>query len=577
MAAPQAAGFGAGAGLTQVVQEGPDRYRATFANGNSIPLIGQAGKNLFEKQQAAIALSQPRAQPTSPEQVAPAPAPTQPGERVGSTVVSAPQPGQAEPEAPAAPAPEQQQAGPQSLGYTMKSVDPATGKETEGEAFRMPDGSIGVFKAPTRGSPGGLTPLGKQTMEQYAEAQTMAAQHSAKASEFQQVGVDLAVKDAQAQQAYLEERRVQAMLEARDAAEEEAAIQQKVAGLEASYEKARQDFANARVDPDRYVKSKPGGNWLLGLSAALGAFGATLGRTSNFAMDFINARIADDVRSQEAEINVKGRDADNQLAQLTRSMGDLSLAKKAYRQLKLEEATIEGQRVAGQFKGQQIANTAAMVAEQAAAEGIRAGQEKSQAFVEKVMKDKLYFRQGSAGSPGGFMKPQLGGVQNVKDLHKEEAGEAGSAKSLSNERTAQMAGDASIIALGKDILANPVAQGDSDIFEAEGSIRSKVPLVGPALAPSEFKKYEQDLQKWQNLRIKAITGAGLSEQEAVRIAKGEVGENKAVNRVRQGVNAGMDEAVVRLRTNFAALTPEQQQQMLNTLPPAARDAVLGKR
>lgn len=412
MAAPQAAGYGAGAGLTSVVPDGQGFYRATFANGNTVRLGGQTGQKLYDQQQAAIALSQPRDQPTAPEQVAPAPAPSRPGERVGSTVVGAPRGGQAEPAA----APEAEQTGPVKLGYTMKAIDPATGKEFEGEAIRQQDGSIGVFRAPTRGSPGGLTALGKQTMAQYAQAAVASGEHSAKAAEAQQIGVDIAVQDAEARQAFIQKQQELNLLEQHRQQDEERELQEKVSNLNAKYDLARQTFADARADPTRIGRG--GKKWLFGLSAALGAFGAGLARTPNFAMDFINARVADDIRSQEAEINVKGRDADNQLATLTRSLGDLKLAKTAYRQLKLEEASLEGQRIAGQFKGQAIAANAMMVAEQAAAEGIKVGEQRSREFVEHVMKEKLYYRQGSAGSAGGIFSPQLGQIQAGQNLEK---------------------------------------------------------------------------------------------------------------------------------------------------------------
>ena len=102
-----------------------------------------------------------------------------------------------------------------------------------------------------------------------------------------------------------------------------------------------------------------------------------------------------------------------------------------------------------------------------------------------------------------------------------------------------------------------------------------MPIIGSAITHPKFKEYEQDLQNWTNRRIKFLTGAGMAESEAIRIARGEVGENKAVNRVRQGVQAGMGEAATRLKANFATLPPEQQQQLFKQLPPGVQQMLRG--
>ena len=571
MAAPQAAGYGAGAGLTSVVQEGPGRFRATFANGNSIPLTGQTGQNLYDKQQAAVALSQPREQPTTPEQVAPAPQPSVPGERVGTTVVSEPQGGQAEPETAA-----QEQTGPVSLGYTMKSVDPTTGKEVEGEAFQMPDGSIGVYQAPRAGSPGGLTALGKQTMAQFAQSQLSAGEHGAKAAQAQQIGVDLAVQDAEARQGFIEEQKIQTQLELQKQADEEAAIQQKVAGLEASYQKASEAFRSARIDPDRYVKSKPGGNWILGLSAALGALGAGLARTPNFAMEFINARIADDVRSQEAEINVKGRDADNQLAGLTRALGDLKLAKTSYRQLKLEEASYEAQRVAGQFKGQQIANNALMVAEQSAAAGALESEKRVREFNEHVFKEKLYFRQGSAGTRGGFTRPQLGGVQAVKNLVTEKTDkELARAEAraelhpVESGRTEKISAFAAGIDSALRITQQLEKRGVTDDVYDD-------PQAGPLDRLSGMED-NADLRRdttrlasgYQAARGKSDKDAELAEQDAIGSGSGRDRYKSA--------QAAVESFAHKAREELVTLPPNKQQELLAGMSPEARAAITGQK
>jgi hypothetical protein len=602
----------AAGGIVSVTPVGPGQYKTDFANGNSVLLTGAEGENQFNRFQAAQSLAMgpgavagpgagpepgegpgilsgianragqalkainPLVNPTGAvaDATAAAMAPDAPKERVGKTTLDAPtaQPAPGGPTVPAsaqAAAPGAESAGPVPLGYTMKAVDPATGKDIEGEAMKMPDGSIGVYRAPTRGSPGGLTSLGKQTMTQYGEAQQLAAEHSAKAAEAQQIGVDLAVQDAEARNAFVEEQKLQAQLEMQKQADEEAALQQKLVGLETSYETARQEFASARVDPDRYVKSKPGGNWILGLSAALGAFGAGLARTPNFAMEFISGRIADDMRAQESEINVKGREADNQLANLTRSLGDLKLAKTAFRQIKLEEAAYEAQRVAGQFKGQQIANNARMVSEQAAAEGIRAGEERSRSFVEHVMKDKLYYRQGSAGSAGGFLRPHLGGVQDVKTLQTPPKGPGAEAEARPVEggRTEKISAYAAGITAALKVQENLEKRGvAADTFDD--------PATG---AVDRVKNYSsnKDLNRNTDQLAAAYQAArGKSDKDADLAQKDAIGSGSGSDRTKAAAE-GVEKFAAGIRAELVTLPPGKREEILGQMDPSVRAVVEG--
>lgn len=571
MAAPQTPGFAGGnAGLLGVEQDptNPNKYIATFANGNVVPLVGPTGKNLYDRQQAVRQLSAP----------APTPAPTPQGEQAGASAQSPTKvvgglPPDAPPPTQAHAAP--QQTGPISLGQTLEATDPVTGKKFTGEAFKMPDGTVRVKREGTAGSPGGLTQLGEQTMRQYGEAQTLAAQHSERAAEHRQTAVDLAVQDAEARQAYIEEQKIQTQLEMQRQADEEAVLQKKVAGLEASHEKARQEFASARVDPDRYIKSKPGGNWIAGLSAALGAFGAAMARTPNFALDFINARIADDVRSQEAEINVKGRDADNQLAQLTRALGDLSLAKKSFRQMKLEEASMEGQRVANQFKGQEIANNARLVSEQSAAEGIRAGEERSRAFVEHVMKDKLYFRQGSAGTPGGYFLTGTSELQGRKNL---ETDPAATDKELAR---AQARAELHPVESGRTEKVAAFADGIDSALRIQSMLEERNvtgdvyddPQGGPIdlLDMSKNADLRRDTLRlasgYQAARGKSDKDAELAEKDATGNGSGRDRYNSAKSAVKSFARKAKQELIT--------LPPNKQAELLAGMSPEARDAITG--
>ena len=100
-------------------------------------------------------------------------------------------------------------------------------------------------------------------------------------------------------------------------------------------QKAQNEFSSARVDPGRMFKGEGGTatSIVAAIAAGLGAFGATLGRTDNFALNTINGMIDRDVSAQEAEIKIKGAAADNALSQLSRSTGSLEQGKLLLRQL----------------------------------------------------------------------------------------------------------------------------------------------------------------------------------------------------------------------------------------------------
>jgi len=94
-------------------------------------------------------------------------------------------------------------------------------------------------------------------------------------------------------------------------------------------EKVRQTFESSSVDPNRMFKGEGGTatSIVAAIAAGLGAFGATLGRTENFALNSINGMIARDVAAQEADIRIRGAASDNALAQLNRSTGSLEQSK----------------------------------------------------------------------------------------------------------------------------------------------------------------------------------------------------------------------------------------------------------
>lgn len=112
---------------------------------------------------------------------------------------------------------------------------------------------------------------------------------------------------------------------------EETAADAKRAELE--YDTARQEFRGSKVDPNRMFRG-PGGALKAIASAfaqAVGAYGATLARTQNFAQQIAQSAIDRDIAAQNEEIRIRGMDADNALARLTRKLGDKKAAEAVLR------------------------------------------------------------------------------------------------------------------------------------------------------------------------------------------------------------------------------------------------------
>ncbi len=95
----------------------------------------------------------------------------------------------------------------------------------------------------------------------------------------------------------------------------------------------QQEFASAEVDPDRLLGS--GGKRIMaGIGIALGAMGAALARTPNYAMQIIGDAIERDIRAQESNLKKLGGRVGMQqslLGQMRSSFKDESTAKAAAR------------------------------------------------------------------------------------------------------------------------------------------------------------------------------------------------------------------------------------------------------
>ena len=149
---------------------------------------------------------------------------------------------------------------------------------------------------------------------------------------------DMVVAEQAAQVA--RDQQVQAMAQQAEAQRQALAAEVRVSRDQQIKDAAFKDYAEARIDPNRMFRGSDGTAKAIGaaLSSGLGAFGAALTKTPNFAMQLIDSAIERDIRGQEAEIAVKRQAADNALTDLTKSGLTMEQSKGLLRQLQKEYA-----------------------------------------------------------------------------------------------------------------------------------------------------------------------------------------------------------------------------------------------
>ncbi len=195
---------------------------------------------------------------------------------------------------------------------------------------------------PTGGSPGGYAPSsmkisGATNAVSPADVEALRENSIDQKLAYQQ-SYDLNAETMAEQRAALDAQESSNAIAAREAMDRQQQMQAKADDMSAQYDQAKKDYSNASIDPDRYMKQSAGGGWLKALGMALGAAGAALAKTPNFAQQFVEKQIEYDIRAQEAAIRIKGDRQQTMLGDLQRQLGSLDLAKSAYTGVMLQES-----------------------------------------------------------------------------------------------------------------------------------------------------------------------------------------------------------------------------------------------
>jgi hypothetical protein len=145
-------------------------------------------------------------------------------------------------------------------------------------------------------------------------------------------------RDAALAKTQAAEARTQAQDAEREAQDREAIYR----ADEEAYQEVSQQLKEKKIDPNRLFKQRGlFGNLVSAIGVSLGAMGAALGRTPNFAMQQQQAAIARDIAAQEREIDSLGASAQNALAVMDRHYRDRSEAKIALHRLMNEAMEAE--------------------------------------------------------------------------------------------------------------------------------------------------------------------------------------------------------------------------------------------
>lgn len=169
--------------------------------------------------------------------------------------------------------------------------------------------------------------------------------------------------------AALEEQRAQALTDQEKAQQEIAAGLARKKAIEDEYDrvfaaaqKERDAAASDRVDPNRLFRGDKGTVAAIGsaIAVGLGAFGASLGRSPNYAQQIVTAAIDRDVDAQRDQIARRGQAAQNTITEIQRRYGlSIDEASSFVKEAQLRYAASRAQQWTARIGGAEVQQRAA--------------------------------------------------------------------------------------------------------------------------------------------------------------------------------------------------------------------------
>ncbi len=404
----------------------------------------------------------------------------------------------------------------------------------------------------------------------------------------QELGQKAAAEQAALKQGYFQEQKAQLAKEQAEAAKDQQIKQQRLGALQSKYDEAERKFLG--FSDEQEAKANTTGEkvktFVGALAAGLGALGASLARTPNFAAEAVERHNEREMRRQEAELRIRKDAKDSLLGQLQQQTGSVELARTAGRAILSRQAALGWEQLA-QKEGDENKKTTMLAAAEMQNQNYLKWREQYTRMAEGEVTRTFQYVPGSAGSRGGVRAPTLEEAQAAANLSKTyaETDKARNPTLTPADRAAQHERTNSVVAMGNAIdAANRI----------EGNLRSRGynenstfdnPLSGPAdavaragsaLVGGDRKKLDNALEADTFEMARGLQLAyGKSDNDAIMANQQASGEGSAADRMRAAQQT-KTRAIKSLRTELSTLPPEQQRELLGSLTPSARKAVLGE-
>ena len=380
------------------------------------------------------------------------------------------------------------------------------------------------------GSKGGMAEVGRQSQGGYnvdeqflgQMEESKLRQAAAEESSYQQ-----GIATAAEKQSFMKGQQQQLEREAAVQAHENQVKQQRLGDMQAKYDRAEQEFMSFHSDKEKERDSPKGrmATFIGGLAQALGALGASLARTPNFAAEAVARNNEMQLRREEAELRVKKDTKDSLLGRLQQEMGSLDLAKNAYRAIQSKQSALawdalgqkeqDQQRQATMFRAAEIHNQEYLKWREAYTRGAEGEVTRSFKFVP-----------GQAASG-----PRQTGVtlEEAKQIAELKATGASTAKTEADtgktraEIGAGGVGGAKLSDTSANSFANIAAvrkqlPGMLDASGKEGVMAvDKLPLVGGALESQSASEYKAKAEGLARLAGKAVEGDAAAESNVLAL------------------------------------------------------------
>jgi hypothetical protein len=358
-------------------------------------------------------------------------------------------------------------------------------------------------------------------------------------------------------------------------------LRTKTAESERYAQEQEQDAAAAKEDPSRLFRGTGGTFKAIGaaISVGLGAFGAALARTPNYALSMIDRAIDRDIDAQRSEIAQKKDSAKGALAQHIRNGLSLERAEALLRSQQLQYATLTAQANAAKFSGQEqeaLARQLTSELQQKHAQSmeeyrIRSGGEITQSVSARYQ----------APSAGGFVPDsakevlEREGKARTNEKLRLDAASGGDQRPTSPELSNRIAKNASLFnaATEVDRELNETGEWRGEILDPTGISAGAYNPIGLGIINKGSRNKIEQASSQFAAEYQSAAGIGSSDADAARVREFTMGNGSYAARKR-GAKAGQEHAVQTVASEIGILPPAQRNKVIETLPESMRDEVI---